>query len=79
MERFWVETLKWLSWFVGSSIKMYKLDPAYFLSVPRLAWKQLLEETEIELELQTNIDMIQMAEKGIGGGMSHNLSMVKGK
>lgn len=79
MERFWVETLKWLSWFVGSIIEIYKVDPAYFLSVPRLAWKPLLEETEIELQLRNNIDMIQMAEKGIGGGMSHNLSMVKGK
>ena len=29
-------------------MKMYKLDPAYFLSAPRLAWNACLKKTEVK-------------------------------
>ena len=52
-------------------IEIYELDPAHFLSAPVLAWQACLKNTEIELELLTDIDMLLMAEKGIRGGMCH--------
>ena len=44
-------------------IKVYKLDPAHFLSAPGLAWQACLKKTEVKLELLTNVDMLLMVEK----------------
>ena len=52
-------------------IKVYELDPAYFLSAPGLAWQACLKKTEVELEMITDPDMLWMVEKGIRGGISH--------
>ena len=54
-------------------IKVYKLDPAHFLSAPGLAWQACLKTTGVKLELITNADMLLMIEKGIRGGMSSNI------
>ena len=48
-------------------IKEYELDPAHFLSLPRLAWQACLKKTNIELELLTDYDMLLMVEEGIIG------------
>ena len=50
-------------------IKIYKLDPAHFLSAPGLAWQACLKNTKVELELLTDIDMLLMVEKGTKGGI----------
>ena len=50
-------------------IKIYKLDPAYFLSAPELAWQACFKKTSVKLELLTDINMLLMAEEGIRGGM----------
>ena len=39
-------------------LKEYELDPAHFLSLPGLAWQACLKETNIELELFTDHDML---------------------
>ena len=39
-------------------LEIYELDPAHFLSAPRLVWQACLKKTEVELELLTNIDAI---------------------
>ena len=52
-------------------IKVYELDPAYFLSAPGLAWQACLKKTKIKLELLTDADMLLMVEKGIRGGIRH--------
>ena len=54
-------------------IKEYELDPAHFLSLPRLAWQACLKKTNIELELLTDYDMLLMVEEGIRGGIRHSL------
>ena len=54
-------------------IKEYELDPAHFLSLPGLAWQACLKETNIELELLTDYDMLLMVEEGIRGGICHSL------
>ena len=44
--------------FRNKCIEIYELDPAHFLSAPGLAWQACLKKTEVELELLTNIDVI---------------------
>ena len=53
--------------FRNKCTEIYELDPAHFLSSPGLAWQACLKETEVELELLTNIDMLLMAQKGTRG------------
>ena len=50
-------------------IDTYKLDPAYFLSAPGLAWQACLKKTGVKLELITDNNSLMMVEKGIKGGM----------
>ena len=46
-------------------LNAYDLDPAYFLSLPGLAWRACLKHSEIKLELISDIDMLLMIEKGL--------------
>ena len=55
--------------FRNKCIKIYKLDPAHFLSAPGLAWQACLKSTKVELELLTDIDMLLMVEKETRGGI----------
>ena len=54
-------------------INTYKLDPAHFLSTPRLAWQACLKKTKVKLELLTDNDVLMMVEKGIRGGMCNSV------
>ena len=54
-------------------IKTYKLHPAYFLSLPGLAWQACLKKTVIKLELISDIDMLLMLEEGIRRGICHSV------
>ena len=56
--------------FRNKCLEIYKLDPAYFLTAPGLAWWACLKKTGIKLELLTDNNMLMMFEKGIRGGMS---------
>ena len=58
--------------FRNMCIKEYELDPAYFLSLPGLAWQACLKKTNTELEL-TDYDMLLMVEEGIRGGICHSI------
>ena len=57
--------------FRNKCIEIYQLDPAHVLSPPRLSWQACLKKTGVKLELLTDIDMLLIIEKGIGGGMCH--------
>ena len=58
--------------FRKACIKTYELDPAYFISLPGLAWQACLKKkTGVELELLTNYDMLLMIEEVIRGGICH--------
>ena len=57
--------------FRNMCIKVYELDPAHFLSAPGLAWQTCVKNTEVKLELLTDVDMLLMVEKGVRGGICH--------
>ena len=57
--------------FRDKCIHIYELNPAHFLSAPKLAWHACLKKTGVKLELLTDIDMLIMFEKGIRGGICH--------
>ena len=48
-------------------LENYNLDPAWYFTSPGLAWDASLKKTEVKLELLTDIDMLQMIEKGTRG------------
>ena len=50
--------------------KNYKLDPAQYFTTPGLAWDACLKKTLIKLDLLIDVDMLQMIENGIRGGVS---------
>ena len=54
-------------------LQIYELDPAKFLSAPRLAWQAALKETKVKLDLLTDLDMLLMVEKGVRGGIYHSV------
>ena len=59
--------------FRNTCLKVYELDPAHFLSLPGLAWQACLKNTNVELELLTDCDMLLMVEEGIRGGICHSI------
>ena len=52
-------------------IKVYEIDPAYFLSAPESAWQACLKKTKVKLEFLTDADMLLMVEKVIRRGICH--------
>ena len=51
--------------------EIYQLDPARFVTAPRLAWQAALENIKVKFDLLTDIDVLLMVEKGIRGGIYH--------
>ena len=49
----------------------YNLDPAHYFSCPGFAWDAMLQMTYINLEIITDIDIYQMVETGLRGGVSY--------
>ena len=52
-------------------LEIYELDPAKFLSVPRLAWQAAIKKTKVKLDFLTGTVMLLMVEKCIRGEISH--------
>ena len=51
------------------TLKIDKLDLAYYLSAPSLSWQSCLKKNGVTLELLTNENMFLLYEKGIRGGL----------
>ena len=51
-------------------LKNYELDPAHYYTSPGLSWDALLKFSGQQLELLSDINMIQFIESGIRGGVS---------
>ena len=52
-------------------LKIYGLDPAYFVSLPGFAWHACLKITGVKLQSITDIIMLLMIEIGMRGGVCH--------
>ena len=46
-------------------LEIYELDPASFLTAPKLAWQEVLRRAKVKLDLLTDIDMPLKIENGI--------------
>ena len=55
-------------------LESYELDPAKFLSAPRLVWLAASKKTKVKLELLTHIDMLLIVEKEIRGESCHSIN-----
>ena len=54
-------------------LKINQLDPAKFLSASWLAWQAASKNTNVKLDLLTDINMLLMVQKGITGGICHSI------
>ena len=55
--------------FRDTTLKIDKLNPAYYVSAPGFSWQSCLKKTGVTLELLTDENMFLLYEKGIRGGM----------
>ena len=56
--------------FINVSITEFGINPLYHISLPGTTWSNGLKYTKVELELIKNVDLFQMFESGIRGGVS---------
>ena len=57
--------------FRNQSLNEYQLDPAYFVSVPQLAWNALLKHIDRPIPLITDLEMYRMIQPNIRGGIRY--------
>ena len=66
--------------FQKTCLEMYEIDPACFLTAPRLAWQADVKETKGKLHLPTDINMLLMVKECIRGGICNAIDQyVKAK
>ena len=46
-----------------------KLDPSHFYTLPNFSWNVMLKMTNVSIELMRDIDMYNMINKNIRGGL----------
>ena len=56
--------------FRNTCLTYYQLDPTHYFSSPGLAWDAMLKMTNVQLDLITDIDMENMVQLGMRGGVS---------
>ena len=55
----------------ASVIKTIKLDPAYFISAPQLAWNSMFKMQDLKIQLISDPEMYRMIQPNIRGGFCH--------
>ena len=53
---------------INTCLEYYGLDPCHYFSSPGLSWNAIIKMTGIELELNSDIDMHLLTEKGMREG-----------
>ena len=56
--------------FRDECLSTYQLDPAHYFSLPGFSWDAALKYSKVKLQLIKDIDMYEMVESGIRGGVS---------
>ncbi|KYM98774.1 hypothetical protein ALC62_10502, partial [Cyphomyrmex costatus] len=56
--------------FRDTCMEAYKLDPAYYYTLPGYTWDAMLKCTGVRFELLTDIDMVLFVERGVRAGLS---------
>ena len=56
--------------FINTCLEYYGLDPCHYFISPGLSWDAMLQMTEIELQLISEIEMYLFVEKGMRWGIS---------
>ncbi|KAF4530226.1 hypothetical protein B566_EDAN018302, partial [Ephemera danica] len=51
-------------------LKAYELDPCWYYTAPSLAWDAALKYTGVKLDLVQDLEIIEMLERGIRGGVA---------
>ncbi|KAF4526717.1 hypothetical protein B566_EDAN015687 [Ephemera danica] len=51
-------------------IKAYELDQCWYFTAPSLAWDAALKYTKVKLDLVQDLEIIEMVERGIRGGVA---------
>ena len=59
--------------FRNMCLEIYELDSAKSFSAIRLAWQAALKKTKAKLYLLTDINILLMVEKSIGGEICHSI------
>ena len=54
-------------------LEIFELDPAKFISAPRLVWEATLKKTKVKLDLLNDIDVLLVIEKGIRRGTYNSI------
>ena len=57
--------------FIGTCLKLYKLDPCHYFSSPGVSWDAMLKMTKKKLKKVFEIGMYLLIEKGLRGGISY--------
>ena len=56
--------------FRDTCLKYYSLDPCHYFRAPGLSWDACVRQSNVKLELLTDVEQHLMIEKGIRGGIS---------
>ena len=56
--------------FCDTAFKTYKLDPSLYYTLPGFSYDAFLLHSKAEIELLTDINMYNMIESGMRGGIS---------
>jgi hypothetical protein len=56
--------------FRDECLSTYQLDPAHYFSLPGFSWDAALKYSKVKLQLIKDIDMYEMVESGIRGGVA---------
>lgn len=56
--------------FRSECLKIHKLDPCYYVTLPAFSWDSMLRYTKVRIKLIKNLEMLSMINKGIRGGFS---------
>lgn len=63
-------------------MKHYSLDPGHYISAPGMSWDAFLRFTGVQIDLLSDLLMLQMIERGLRGGISmasHNYCKANNK